>query len=139
MKTQSEIAEQIAKQAHEGQFRRDGKTPYWTHPGTVAMNLEKDGHDDETVAAGWLHDVLEDCPAWNVMRLMEHGVSKRVAAAVVDLTKDRQQDYQDYLRQVKANRVAREVKVQDIRHNLCSNPKPENVAKYANALVFLLT
>jgi len=37
--TISQIAEKIARKAHDGQFRRDGVTPYVTHPGRVAKRV----------------------------------------------------------------------------------------------------
>ncbi|MBU3759208.1 MAG: bifunctional (p)ppGpp synthetase/guanosine-3',5'-bis(diphosphate) 3'-pyrophosphohydrolase [Candidatus Omnitrophica bacterium] len=52
----------FAARAHEGQKRRDGQTPYISHPMRVAMILRHlFGVKDETVlAAAVLHDVLED-------------------------------------------------------------------------------
>jgi (p)ppGpp synthase/HD superfamily hydrolase len=35
--------------------------PYISHPAAVAVLLARHGFDDEVVAAGALHDVLEDC------------------------------------------------------------------------------
>lgn len=89
------------------------------------------------VAAGWLHDVLEDCPAWQPGRLLDSGVNQVVVEAVYRLTKPHG-DYMDHIRLVAVNPIARKVKIQDILHNLQSNPKPENVAKYAHALSVLI-
>ena len=49
----------VAKKAHEGQFRLSGE-PYIIHPCHVANILIDLGMDAESVAAGFLHDVLED-------------------------------------------------------------------------------
>ena len=49
----------LAKQAHEGQKRMSGE-PYIIHPCHVASILLDLGMDASTVAAGFLHDVLED-------------------------------------------------------------------------------
>ena len=49
----------LAKEAHEGQFRLSGE-PYIIHPCHVANILIDLGMDWESVAAGFLHDVLED-------------------------------------------------------------------------------
>ena len=54
------IAFSLASAAHEGQMRKDGTTPYISHPKRVAEILKRHGADEETVAAGLLHDVLED-------------------------------------------------------------------------------
>lgn len=137
--TQSALAERIAKHAHKGQFRRDGKTPYWTHPEAVAEACSKAAYHDYVVAAAWLHDVLEDCPAWDDELLLKRGVCEEVVQAVCILTKDEDAPYGGYIAYVKSNEIARKVKVEDILHNLCSQPKPENVAKYAKAMHFLMT
>ena len=49
----------FAKAAHEGQQRNSGEA-YFTHPIETARKLAEIGMDTATVAAGLLHDVLED-------------------------------------------------------------------------------
>ena len=53
-------AYEFAQLKHEGQFRKSGE-PYITHPLNVAMILTTIYADYETISAGLLHDVLEDC------------------------------------------------------------------------------
>ena len=48
-----------ASQLHEGQFRKSGE-PYIIHPMAVGKILAELGMDDHTIAAGLLHDVVED-------------------------------------------------------------------------------
>jgi (p)ppGpp synthase/HD superfamily hydrolase len=63
MKTLSDFVNEFAKEAHEGQFRRDGKTPYFCHPSHVAdlvRKYKKSSHIEELVSAAYLHDTLED-------------------------------------------------------------------------------
>ncbi len=50
---------EIAKKAHEGQFRKTGE-PYIIHPLAVKKILEEWGMDEDTVIAGILHDTVED-------------------------------------------------------------------------------
>ena len=51
----------FAAQAHQGQTRRSGE-PYLSHPLEVAAFLAEMRMDPVTIAAGLLHDVLEDTP-----------------------------------------------------------------------------
>lgn len=54
-----EKAYHFAKAAHEGQMRLSGD-PYLTHLVETAKNLAVFGMDATTIAAGLLHDILED-------------------------------------------------------------------------------
>lgn len=55
-------AAQFANKAHAGQVRKYTGQPYITHPARVASMVCLHGiASDETVAAAWLHDVVEDC------------------------------------------------------------------------------
>lgn len=54
-------AEQFASHHHSGQTYEGG--PYTVHLSTVAGLLEAYGAPDHLVAAGWLHDVVEDTEA----------------------------------------------------------------------------
>jgi len=54
-------AYRVANKAHEGVKRASGE-PYISHCLAVARNLAQLGLDTSTIAAGLLHDVLEDTP-----------------------------------------------------------------------------
>lgn len=56
-----EKAIELAKKAHEGQFRKTGE-PYIVHPLAVKKILEEWGMDEDTIIAGILHDTVEDTP-----------------------------------------------------------------------------
>jgi len=49
----------FSKKAHDGQLRKSGK-PYFTHCASVGVTLSKWNMDASTIAAGLLHDVIED-------------------------------------------------------------------------------
>jgi len=50
----------FAADRHEGQTRDLDDMPFVTHPVEVACLLHEAGYSDEVVAAGVLHDVMED-------------------------------------------------------------------------------
>jgi (p)ppGpp synthase/HD superfamily hydrolase len=52
-----------AVERHEGQRRESDAAPFILHPLEVAVLLRNRGYDDEVVAAGLLHDALEDTDA----------------------------------------------------------------------------
>ncbi|HEX5762873.1 MAG TPA: HD domain-containing protein [Solirubrobacterales bacterium] len=51
----------LAREAHAGQLRNTGsdELPFIGHPVAVAEHLSREGFEDEVVAAGLLHDVVE--------------------------------------------------------------------------------
>jgi (p)ppGpp synthase/HD superfamily hydrolase len=51
----------FAAKHHDQQVRKGTRLPYLTHPANVAIILTRYQRDDETVVAGILHDVIEDC------------------------------------------------------------------------------
>jgi GTP pyrophosphokinase len=70
--------------AHEGQ-KRDGGDDYATHPHAVARTLREGGVTDAaTLAAAYLHDVLEDTPTSEADLTAEFGAE--IAGLVVELT-----------------------------------------------------
>ena len=108
---QSEKAYKIAKKAHLGQVDKAGEA-YIKHPEKVASFVKT----DEEKAVAYLHDVIEDTEL-TLEDLNEYGFSKEVIEAVDIITKKRGEDYQSYLNSVKNNKLARAVKLADLRHN----------------------
>ncbi len=51
----------FAAKHHDRQVRKGTKLPYLTHPANVALILARYDQDEETIIAGILHDVIEDC------------------------------------------------------------------------------
>lgn len=132
-----ERAEAIARKAHEGQFRRDGITPYITHPERVVARLRRQGIDDENIlAAAWLHDVVEDTDV-EIEELKYKRIPDNVIVALELLTKGSWIDYPDYVAHVCRNTIAHTVKIADILDNLSDSPTEKQVVKYAKALLYL--
>lgn len=129
------IANSISHTAHLGQYRRDGVTPYINHPMTVAAKVRHLGELYE--AAALLHDVAEDSNI-SAADLINAGVDLAVVTAVIALTKIKGVSYDDYLVLVKANPIARRVKVADMIHNLSESPTDKQIAKYGKGLLFLI-
>ncbi len=51
---------EVAAKAHEGHYRKVTGIPYIVHPFEVALILQENGCSEEVIAAGILHDTLED-------------------------------------------------------------------------------
>ncbi len=73
-------AVEFAARYHDGQKRKGTRDPYIGHPFSVGMILARHGYDGEVVAAGILHDTLEDTKATADDLRREFG--DRVAALV---------------------------------------------------------
>ena len=88
-------------------------------------------------AVAWLHDVLEDT-TMTVETLREHQMPAEVIAGVITLTKNGEIGYEEYLLRVKADPVARKVKVADMLANLSDHPTERQIVKYAKGLLVLV-
>ena len=133
-------AQEIATKAHEGQFRRDGVTPYIKHPEEVASFFHETSWLWEIA---WLHDVLEDTE-WTENDLFEAGIDYIVIEAVKLLTHRKDVSYEGYvellmesLSLTAAADYAKQVKLINIAVNLGDSPTPKQVKKYAEALKVL--
>ncbi len=82
-------AAELAARLHAGQQRKGrGDEPYVNHLAEVASLLAAatDGEDAELVAAGWLHDAIEDTDACREELAQRFGA--RVAGLVDEVTDD---------------------------------------------------
>ena len=114
----------LAAQAHQFQKRKDGKTPYISHPMRVAMTLSLIFHvEDPTIlSAALLHDVIEDT-ATDYDDVLEV-CGKDVADLVASLSKDTRIEYTqrelEYQAQLdRADWRTKIIKLADLYDNIC--------------------
>lgn len=131
---------EIAKKAHSGQFDKGGR-PYIEHPMYVSSQFQ-----DETLrTVALLHDVVEDSD-YSFQDLEKEGFDKMIIDAVVAITKLEKETYSNYIIRLKNNKLARQVKIVDLKHNMqlnrISNPTKKDfcrIEKYKEALGVLLS
>ena len=88
-----EKAYRFAEEAHAGQKRKSGE-PYFTHPCFVASILTELMIDAPTIAAGLLHDTVEDCE--NItLETIQREFGQEVARLVDGVTKLNKLDFAD--------------------------------------------
>ena len=75
---------EFAYELHEGQYRKSGE-PYICHPIAVAGLLKYLGGDSATIAAGFLHDIVEDTEV--TVEEIERRFGSEVALLVEGVTK----------------------------------------------------
>lgn len=105
-------AMRVAYDAHHGQLDKGG-APYISHPLHVAESMT----DESATIAALLHDVVEDTYL-TCEDLLREGFPKDAVEAVRLLTKNDSVPYDEYVRRVKENPIARRVKISDLRHNM---------------------
>jgi (p)ppGpp synthase/HD superfamily hydrolase len=120
---------QIAVKAHRGQREGHG-LPYVLHPIRVMLRMRK---DDERIVA-LLHDVVEHTD-WSFKDLRKEGFRGRIVRAVDHLTKRPGEDYDAYIERLRPHRLARAVKMADLRDNLDQCRGPRSTAKDRKRIV----
>ena len=133
-----EKARTLAEQKHAVQTDKAG-LPYIGHPERVASRMK----ERDEIIVGWLHDTVEDTDL-SLLEIAET-FGARIADAVDAISRRPDEKWGVYLRRVKANPIARKVKISDLidNSNLCRIPEPGmgDVArqeKYNKALRFLM-
>lgn len=146
-------ARALAVEMHDrhGHTRADGE-PYWRHPERVVATLAAHEQGVEIQAAGWLHDIPEDCAAdeaqcEQLLREIEHRFGAVVAALTREVTnyfppeatmEQKQQRLVAHARHMSPG--AKWIKLADRRDNIFGM-KPWSVEKrqrYATATLRLL-
>jgi len=75
----------FAAKHHDRQVRKGTRLPYLTHPANVAIVLTRYGRDEDTIIAGILHDVIEDCVRENYTRdMLAQRIGDKFGMSVLD-------------------------------------------------------
>lgn len=109
---QFQIALELAVEKHKNQTDKAGN-PYILHPLHVMENV----NSKEGKIIAILHDIIEDTDVTEDY-LLKIGLSKRIVDAVVALTRSEDIDYQEYIKNLSSNPLAKEVKLADLEHNM---------------------
>ena len=131
------IALYIMLKAHLKQKDKSGRM-YIFHPLYVSFKLK--GYNAKIV--GLLHDVVEDSD-YTIDDLKKY-FNKDIIEAISIITKNKNEKYEDYLKKIKSNKLARLVKIEDLKHN-SDLSRLKNITiedkqrelKYKKALIYL--
>lgn len=124
--------------AHKEQVDKSG-IPYVFHPFHLAEQMD----DEETTIAALLHDVMEDTDT-TVHQIRGYGFSEAIIEALLLLTHDKGTEYFDYIKKIKQNRIAKAVKIADLKHNsdisrlaVVDEKTMKRIEKYKTAIAIL--
>lgn len=101
----------FAFEAHSGQIDKSG-LPYIFHPLHVAEQMK----DETSTGVALLHDVIEDCGI-SREELQTVGFPEAVISAVCLLMHEKSVPYLDYIRALRIDPIAVQVKLADLKHN----------------------
>lgn len=114
---------EVAKAAHNGQVDKGG-IDYIYHPMTVAFQC---GGNDSAVIVALLHDVVEDTN-FTFEDLQEKiPLTDEELQALKLLTHDKNISYFDYVKKIKSNELAAQVKLADLKNNSDLSRIPEKL------------
>lgn len=129
----------IAIRAHEGQQDKSGRE-YVMHPIRVAERCK----DTRAKIVALLHDTIEDTDV-TIEYLREEGFPEEIIDAVLSVTKQEGENYEDFVRRAARNAIGKEVKIADLEDNMdirrLIEIKEEDVArlrKYLSAWQYLI-
>jgi (p)ppGpp synthase/HD superfamily hydrolase len=102
----------IALRAHTGITDKAGHA-YILHPIRIMLKMTT----ELEMATALLHDVIEDSDL-TAADLLAIGIPDSVVEAVLCLTKQADETYQDFILRAKQNAIARKIKIADIEDNI---------------------
>ena len=137
----NELLEKAAKiciEKHSGQVDKAG-VAYFLHPIRVAAACTK---DDERIVA-MLHDTIEDTDVTPEYLLAE-GFPQYIVDAVLSVTRNEGESYEDFIKRSARNPIGRKVKIHDLDDNLnllrldaIDDKMAERLTRYINAHCYL--
>jgi (p)ppGpp synthase/HD superfamily hydrolase len=142
MKELLDEAISLAAAAHAGQFDLAGR-PYILHPLHVMHSLMPTSDTEMIIAV--LHDIIEDTDT-TYGELKRIGFGYEITDALLLLTHQSTDRYEDYIKSLILNNYARSVKIADLEHNMdmtrikrrLTNGDLVRVAKYHEARRILI-
>jgi (p)ppGpp synthase/HD superfamily hydrolase len=102
----------IALRAYAGKTDKAGRA-YIHHPLRVMAKMKT----DLEMSVALLHDVIEDSDI-TAEQLLAEGIPVEVVEAVVCLSKNENESYQDFVARAKKNKLAAKIKIADIEDNI---------------------
>ena len=107
-----ESARLLSQKAHSNQVDKAGIDYFTGHIQTVVSTVNS---NKEKIVA-YLHDIVENTDV-TIDRIYEE-FGEEIGKAVEVITKPKKLDYTKYIEQIKANELARAVKIADLKHNM---------------------
>ncbi len=102
----------IATDTHINQVDKAG-SPYIFHPIRVSNRCST---DDERIVA-LLHDTIEDTEVTSEYLLTE-GFPRNIVDAILSVTRNEGESYEDFIKRSKLNPIGRQVKLHDLEDNM---------------------
>ncbi|WKS96102.1 phosphohydrolase [Riemerella columbina] len=104
----------IAQNAHRGQTDKY-KAPYISH----VMRVMNYGKTLDEKIVGVLHDVVEDCPEYDLNYLRGQGFPEPILHAIDCLSKiNPDENYDDFIKRIEQSSLAIAVKINDLTDNM---------------------
>ena len=134
-----DCALRIAIRAHEGQKDKSGRE-YVMHPIRVAERCK----DPRAKIVALLHDTIEDTDV-TADYLRKEGFPEEILSAILSVTKQEGESYEDFVRRASENSIGREVKIADLEDNMdirrlrvITNEDVVRLQKYLRAWNYLI-
>ena len=88
----------------------------WLMKGMMKKHIAEQMKDEYTTCVVLLHDVVEDTDV--TIEALEKEFPKEVTEAVRIMTHNNNESYENYVRKIKDNNIAKAVKLGDLAHNM---------------------